>query len=327
MYAVLLAFNLGVWIGAAIALHRYPVLLGTALLAYSFGLRHAVDADHLAAIDNVIRKMMQEGRKPVAVGFMFSLGHSTVVIVVSAAIVLAATALQQRMGTLKEIGNIIGTGVSAAFLFAIALMNLIVLRSVYHVFVRVRAGETCANRDDLDLLLNNRGLLARLYRPMFRLITRSWHMYPLGLLFGLGFDTATEIGVLGISAVEASKGLPLASIMLFPMLFTAGMALVDTTDGIVMLGAYGWAFAKPIRKLYYNMTITFASVVVAVVVGGLELLGLVADSLHLGGSLWDAIGTLNDHFGTVGYVVIGLFLLCWATAVVIYKWRRFDDLA
>ena len=228
---------------ALVAFHHYPVLLGTAFLAYSFGLRHAVDADHIAAIDNVTRKLMQEGKRPVAVGLMFSLGHSTIVVVGSVAIAAAALALQHRIDSVREIGGVIGTLVSSLFLFAIAIVNLIVLCSVYRTFVRVRRGGAYVE-EDFDLLLGNRGFLTRLFRPVFAMIRRSWHMYPLGILFGLGFDTATEIGLLGLSAAEASKGLSLWSILVFPVLFAAGMSLIDSTDNILMLGAYGWAYRE-----------------------------------------------------------------------------------
>jgi high-affinity nickel-transport protein len=325
IYAILFAFNIAAWLWASIAFHRYPVLLGTALLAYSFGLRHAVDADHIAAIDNVTRKLMQDGKRPVAVGFMFSLGHSTIVVLGSAAIAGAALALQHRLDAFRNIAGVIGTLVSAFFLFAIALVNLIVLRSIYRTFVRVRRGEPYVE-EDLDLLLGSRGLLSRVFRPMFRMITRSWHMYPLGVLFGLGFDTATEIGLLGVSATEASKGLPFWSVLVFPVLFAAGMSLIDTTDNILMLGAYGWAFVKPIRKLYYNITITCISVVVALVVGGIEALGLLAGHFHLTGMFWDGVVKLNDHFGTLGYFIVGLFALSWIVSIAVYKWRRFDEL-
>jgi nickel/cobalt transporter (NiCoT) family protein len=325
IYGILLVFNIGAWIWASIAFRHYPVLLGTALLAYSFGLRHAVDADHIAAIDNVTRKLMQDGKRPVAVGFMFSLGHSTVVVLGSAAIAGAALTLQHRMDAFRNIAGVIGTLVSAFFLFAIALVNLIVLRSIYRTFVRVRHGEPYLD-EDLDLLLSGRGILARIFRPMFRMITRSWHMYPLGVLFGLGFDTATEIGVLGISAAEASKGLSFGAILVFPVLFAAGMSLIDTTDNILMLGAYGWAFVKPIRKLYYNITITSVSVVVALVIGGIEALGLLAGHFHFRGWFWDGVARLNDNFGTLGYFIVGLFALSWIVSVAVYKWRRFDHL-
>jgi nickel/cobalt transporter (NiCoT) family protein len=325
IYAILLAFNLVVWIWAGVAFHHYPVLLGTALLAYSFGLRHAVDADHIAAIDNVTRKLMQDGKRPVAVGFMFSLGHSTVVVVGAAAIAGAALALQHRIDSVRNVASVIGALVSAFFLFAIAIVNLVVLRSVYRTFVRVRRGEAYLD-EDLNMLLSGGGFLSRLFRPMFHMITRSWHMYPLGLLFGLGFDTATEIGLLGISAAEAAKGLSFWAILVFPTLFAAGMSLIDTTDNILMLGAYGWAFVKPIRKLYYNITITCVSVLVALVVGGIEALALLGERFHLQGWFWNVIGKLSDNFGTLGYFIVGLFALSWVVSIAFYKWRRFDDL-
>ena len=325
IYGLLLVFNVGAWSWAILAFRHYPLLLGTAFLAYSFGLRHAVDADHIAAIDNVTRKLMQEGKRPVAVGFLFSLGHSTIVVIGSAAIATTAFFLQHRLETFRNIGGIVGTLVSTAFLFGIAIANLIVLRSIYQTFMRVRRGAAYVE-EDLNLLLAGRGFLARLFRPMFAMIRRSWHMYPLGVLFGLGFDTATEIGLLGISAAEASKGLPIWSIMVFPALFAAGMCLIDTTDNILMLGAYGWAFVKPVRKLYYNMTITFVSVVVAFVVGGIEALGLLADQFNLGGAFWSTMHRLNENFGTVGFFIIGLFVLSWIVSIAIYKWQRFDEM-
>jgi high-affinity nickel-transport protein len=321
IYAVLAVFNLGAWAWAVLAFHHYPVLLGTAFLAYSFGLRHAVDADHIAAIDNVTRKLMHEGKRPVAVGFLFSLGHSTIVVVGSIAIAATALALQHRIDHIRDIGAIVGTLVSTLFLFAIAIVNLIILRAVFRTFQSVRRGEPYID-EDFDLLLGSRGFLSRL----FRMIRSSWHMYPLGLLFGLGFDTATEIGLLGISAAEASKGLPLLSILVFPALFAAGMSLIDTTDNILMLGAYGWAFVKPIRKLYYNLTITSVSVIVAFAVGGIEALGLIGSQLHLDGHFWTLIAKLNNNFGVLGYVIIGLFALAWILSVAIYRWRRFDQL-
>ena len=323
IYIVLAIFNVAVWLWAIIAFRPYPLLLGTALLAYSLGLRHAVDADHIAAIDNVTRKLMQQGKRPVAVGFMFSLGHSTIVVLGTAAIAATALALQHRLDAVRQIGGIIGTLVSTFFLLGIGIVNLIVLRSIYQAFVRVRRGQPYVE-EDFDMLLGNRGFLARLFRPIFGMIRNSWHMYPLGILFGLGFDTATEIGLLGISAAEASKGLSLWSILVFPALFAAGMSLIDTTDNILMLGAYGWAFVKPIRKLYYNLTITFVSVAVAFAVGGIEALGLLAGQLHLKGKFWDLISRLNGNFGTLGYLIVGLFTLSWLVSIAIYKWRGFD---
>ncbi|WP_371320001.1 HoxN/HupN/NixA family nickel/cobalt transporter [Pseudomonas gingeri] len=323
IYGVLIGINVIAWVWALLAFHDHPVLLGTALLAYGFGLRHAVDADHIAAIDNVTRKLMQENKRPVSVGFFFSLGHSSVVVLASLGVAVAASAMEDRMEGFKAVGGLIGTSVSALFLLIIALMNLVILRSIYKSWRHVRQGGAYVD-DDFDLLLANRGFMARIFRPLFRLVTRGWHMYPLGFLFGLGFDTSTEIALLGISATQASQGLSPWSIMVFPLLFSAGMSLVDTLDGHLMLGAYGWAYMKPIRKIYYNMTITLVSVVVAVVIGSIEALGLISDQLSLKGPLWDAIGNLNDHFGTLGYIIIGIFIASWAISVLLYRLKGFD---
>jgi high-affinity nickel-transporter, HoxN/HupN/NixA family len=304
---------------------RLPAADGLVPACLLVWLRHAVDADHIAAIDNVTRKLMQSGQHPLTVGLMFSLGHATIVVLATIGIAATAMALQSRMSGFKEAGAVIGTLVSTFFLFAIALLNLIVLRSVLRAFRLVRRGEPCVD-EDLDMLLANRGFLARVFRPLFRLISRSWHMYPLGLLFGLGFDTATEVGLLGISAAGAAQGMSIWSILVFPVLFMAGMTLVDTTDSILMLGAYGWAFVKPVRKLYYNITVTAISVLVALLVGGIEGLGLLADKLHLSGAFWQAVGSLNDNFGMIGYAIIGVFLASWLLSVALYKWMRFEEL-
>jgi nickel/cobalt transporter (NiCoT) family protein len=325
IFIVLAVANILAWVWALAAFHDYPVLLGTAFLAYTFGLRHAVDADHIAAIDNVTRKLMQDGKRPVAVGFFFSLGHSTVVVLGSAAIALATTALEGRFESFKVVGGVIGTLVSVLFLFLVAAANLLILIAVYRTFQHVRRGGAFVE-EDLNHLLAQRGFLGRFFRPMFRLVSRSWQMYPLGFLFGLGFDTATEIGLLGMSAAEASRGLPIWSIMVFPALFTAGMSLIDTADGVLMLGAYGWAFTKPIRKLYYNLTITFVSVLVAVLVGGVEALGLLADRLNLEGPLWTLVGSLNENFGSFGYLIIAIFVACWLISIAVYRLGRFDSL-
>jgi nickel/cobalt transporter (NiCoT) family protein len=306
------------WAWAIEAFRQQPLLLGTAFLAYSLGLRHAVDADHIAAIDNVTRKLMQDGQRPVTVGLYFSLGHSTVVVLASVAIAATATAVQTRFATLQTVGSIIGTAVSALFLFAIALLNLLVLVSLWRVLRDARAGHGLAQVDP-DSLIGAGGILTRFLRPLFRMILHSWQMYPLGFLFGLGFDTATEIAVLGIAAIGASHGMSIWSILVFPALFVAGMSLVDTSDGILMLGAYGWAFIRPLRKVYYNVTITLMSVVVAVGVGGIETLGLIGRELHLHGRLWTAVSTLNEHFGVVGLATIGLFIGGWALAVLLYR--------
>ncbi len=229
--------------------------------------------------------------------------------------------------TFKSVGGIVGTLVSALFLFAIAVANILVLISVYRAFQTVKSGGRFVE-EDLDRALANRGLLGRLFRRFFRVIEQSWQMYPLGVLFGLGFDTATEVGLLGISATQASQGLSIWSIMVFPALFTAAMTLIDTTDSILMLGAYGWAFVKPIRKLYYNLTITAVSVVVAAIVGGLETLNLIGDQLGLtdGGGFWGVIGSLNDSFGVLGYLIIGIFIVSWLISWIVYRARGYDQI-
>jgi len=321
IYGFLIAANIASWIYALVAFHNRPVLLGTALLAYGFGLRHAVDADHIAAIDNVTRKLMQEKKRPVAVGFFFSLGHALVLVIGTAIIAVTVTKLQESF---NNTAGIIGTSVSALFLLAMAAMNLIIAAGVYRTFRHVRGGGAYVD-EDLDILLANRGFLARLLRPVFRLVTQSWHMFPVGFLFGLGFDTATEVSLLTVAATEAAKGLSPWSIMAFPALFAAGMALIDSTDGILMLGAYGWAFVKPIRKLYYNLTITVVSAIVALVIGGIETLGLIGGELNLTGWFWDQIANINNNFGTLGYAIIGIFLVAWLISTAIYRGKRLDD--
>jgi high-affinity nickel-transport protein len=327
MYVFLGIANVALWAVAIAVFHHYPLLLGTAMLAYSFGLRHAVDADHIAAIDNVTRKLMQQGQRPVGVGFFFSLGHSTIVFGLSAAVAGTALALKERFDALSNWGNIFGTLVSAFFLLAIAAMNLLILVSIIATFRRVKAGGVYSD-EDLNILLARRGFFGRFFRGLFKIVNHSWQMYPVGFLFGLGFDTATEVGLLGISAAAATKGLPVWSIMVFPALFTAGMALIDTTDSILMLGAYGWAFMKPMRKLFYNITITSVSVVVAVVIGGLETLGLIQGEYNLSGAFWDAIAWLTGDTasGALGYTIIGIFGLAWIISVAFYKLKRYDDI-
>src|SRR5438105_1684214 len=324
IYVLLIAFNILAWTFAFLGFSvQYPALLGTALLAYTFGLRHSVDADHISAIDNVTRKLMQENKRPVAVGFFFSLGHSTVVVALTIAIVIAATIIQTSIPALKNAGGLIGTSVSAIFLFLIAIINMLVLWEIFQMFRKVKRGEEY-NDMTLDEFLNQRGLMGRFFRPLLRLVDKSWKMYPVGVLFGLGFDTATEVGILGIAAVEAGKGLPILYILIFPALFTAGMCLMDSTDGILMLGAYGWAFVKPVRKLYYNLNITLVSVLVALVVGTIEVMSIIAMEFNLSGGLWDALNKLD--FGFLGSIIIGLFIASWLISNVIYRVRRYDNI-
>lgn len=324
IYAVLAVFNIGAWAWAFIAFYDRPALLGIALVCYGFGLRHAVDADHIAAIDNVTRKLMQMKQRPVTVGFFFAMGHSAVVVIAAGAVTVAATLLG-GFDSFQSVSGIIGTAVSSLFLLIIAVMNIFIFVSIHKSYRRVRSGGVYVE-EDLDILLNNRGFLARLFRPLFKLVTQGWHMLPLGFLFGLGFDTATEVATFGVAAAQSAKGVPFISVMVFPILFAAGMSLVDTTDGVMMLGAYDWAFIKPMRKLYYNMTITLVSVVVAVVIGGIEALGLIADQLSLKGVFWDAIGSLNDNFNNLGFAIIGLFAAAWILSYAIYKARKLDEI-
>ncbi|ARM00252.1 nickel transporter [Burkholderia pseudomallei] len=325
IFSILIAANIGVWVWALVALHDHPTLTGMALLAYTCGLRHAVDADHIAAIDNATRKLMQTGKRPVATGLFFSLGHSTIVIALSVVVAFATVALSSRFDDMKSVGGIISTSVSATFLLILAVVNVVILVSVVKTFRRVQRGERLIE-EDLDMLLNRRGLLSRIFRPLFRLVTRSWHLYPIGFLFGLGFDTATEVALFGMSAAQAAHGMSLATILVFPALFTAGMCLVDTADGVLMVGAYGWAFMKPVRKLYYNITITFVSVVIAVLIGGLEALALIGNKLNLQGAFWDATGAVADNFGMLGYAVIGIFVLSWLASAIVYRLRRYDEM-
>jgi nickel/cobalt transporter (NiCoT) family protein len=325
LYALLIAANVAAWACALLAFHDHPVLLGTAMLAYSFGLRHAVDADHIAAIDNVTRTLMQSGKHPIAAGFFFSLGHSAVVLAACAVIAGAARIVESEFGAIKAVGAVVGTCISAFFLFAIAIVNVAIFLSVYRTFRSVKAGNPI-REDDLNALLGGHGLLAAFFRPLFRMVSRSWHLLPIGLLFGLGFDTATEVGLFGISAVQTTSGLSPVAILVFPALFAAGMALVDTTDSILMVGAYGWAFTKPIRKLFYNMTMTLISALIAVVIGGIEALGLAADQFSLSGSFWDLIGDLNDNWSALGYGIIALFAASWFGSLVIYRLKRYDEI-
>ena len=325
VYAVLIGINALAWIWALLEFRDYPVLLGTASLAYTFGLRHGVDPDHIAAIDNVTRKLMQEGKRPLYAGLFFALGHSTIVIVASVFVAVSVAAMQAKFEGFRDIGGVIGTSVSAFFLLLISIANIVILISVYRVFAAVKRGEKLLD-DELHDLLARRGLLGRLLRSVFGVITRSWHMYPLGLLFGLGFDTASEIGLLGISAAQGSAGLPIWSILIFPALFTAGMSLVDTTDGVLMVSAYGWAFVKPIRKLYYNLTITLVSIIVALLIGGVEALGLLGKKLDLTGGLWDVIAALNDNFGALGYLIVGIFVASWLVSMAVYRCSGYDEI-
>ncbi len=329
IYTFLISVNVALWVITLLAGLKYPFILGYAVAAYGFGLRHAFDADHISAIDNVTRKLMQENKKPVGVGFFFSLGHSTVVFVMSALIAAGSAVLASNLANdnsgLKFWGGLIGTTVSAVFLFAIALMNIIILIQIVQTFRSVTRGGGY-NEEEIEEYLNKRGFFARIFRPLFKTIDKSWKMYPVGFLFGLGFDTATEVGLLAVSGTVAATQIPFYVVLLLPLLFTAGMSISDTTDGVMMLGAYGWAFVKPIRKLFYNMSITLISVLVALVVGTIETLGIISGQLNLSGGIWDLVNDASKNFGLVGIGIVGIFIISWAISTIVYKAKKYDDL-
>ena len=300
--------------------------IGLGITAYTLGLRHALDADHIAAIDNTTRKLMGEGKRPLGVGSFFSLGHSTIVLALSLVLALGVRAAGPQItgtgSTLHEVGGMLGTSISGAFLYAIAAINLAVLVGIARAFARVRAG-TRPDELELERLLGRRGLIVRLVSPLSRHVAHSWHAYPLGLLFGLGFDTASEVALLVIAAGAASTGLPAYAILSLPILFAAGMTLLDTIDGSFMNFAYGWAFSKPARKLYYNLTITGLSVAVALLVGTAELLSIATGQLGLRGGVWPWASQLD--LNTVGYVIVGLFVLTWVLALAIWRLGRIEE--
>ena len=304
---------------------RYPVMLGLGGLAYAFGLRHAFDADHISAIDNTTRKLLQEGKKPLGVGFFFSLGHSTVVFLIAVALGFATQFVVSNVisanGQLKSVGGLIGTGVSGVFLLLIGIVNLIILLDILKLFRRMRAGEY--DRDALEHELVAGGLLTRLFGRLFRLITHSWQMYLVGFLFGLGFDTASEISFLAISAGAAAQHIPIYALISLPLIFAAGMSLMDTADGAFMSQAYSWAFSNPVRKVFYNLTVTALSVFVALFVGLFELSQLLIQQLHLRGNVWDAIGGMD--LGVMGFVIVGAFIVTWAGALLIYRGLHVEE--
>ncbi len=319
LFAALIAANILAWIWAFAAFADHPALLGTGLLAWVFGLRHALDADHIAAIDNVVRRLPRSGRSgglgPAGTGLWFSLGHSSIVIAAAGALAVGAAATKGTLPALARAGAVLGTAVSGLFLLAIAAMNLWLLRDIWRTLRRARAGEPAAA---LDTVLAG-GPLARLLRPLLAAIDAPWRMYPIGVLFGLGFDTATEIGLLAIAAGAAMGGMTPWQTMVFPALFTAGMTLLDSADSALMVGAYGWAFADPLRKLWYNLTMTVASVLVAVFVSLIETLGLIGGAWHLDGPLWGAVAGLNDNMSAFGLTVIAMFATCWAVSALLYR--------
>jgi high-affinity nickel-transport protein len=307
------------------ARYHEPGFAGAGALAYTFGLRHAFDADHIAAIDDTTRFMLQKGKRPLGVGFFFSLGHSSVVFALAAAVALAANAVRGHIDSWHTTGGIIGATVSGVFLYVVAILNLIVLVGIVRLWQQMKQGGY--DREQLEELLVQRGFMNRLLGRRFRnFINASWQMYPVGFLFGLGFDTASEIALLAITGAAATSGhLPGLAIISLPILFAAGMSALDTADGAFMAKAYGWAFASPLRKMYYNITTTGLSVAVALVIGSIELIGVLGHQLKLSGGLWGFIGRLGDDFELFGYIIVGMFLVTWAGSVILWKTRRIEE--
>jgi nickel/cobalt transporter (NiCoT) family protein len=301
---------------------HYPQLVGLGFVAYMFGLRHAFDADHIAAVDDTVRFMLQRGKKPLGVGFYFSLGHSTVVLALAIGIAFAATAVKTQLPFLRNTGAIIGAGVSGTFLWIIGILNLLVLLDILKIWRSAKSGTH--SHAHLETLLQQRGLLNRLFGGrLTKLMNHSWQMYPLGLLFGLGFDTASEVGLLAMTAGASAGDLPIPAVLCLPILFAAGMTIMDTTDGVLMSKAYDWAFINPLRKIFYNITTTGLSVAVALLVGSIELLQVLIGMLGLHGQYVDAIAGLD--FGILGYLIVGLFLLAWGLSVCIWKFGRIEE--
>jgi nickel/cobalt transporter (NiCoT) family protein len=313
------ALNIGAWLWALAAFGARPELLALSLMIYGLGLRHAIDADHIAAIDNVTRKFIQEGKRAVSVGFFFAIGHSVVVICV-VIIVFRTSGVLARFERFRDIGDEISTGVSALFLFAIAAINGVIFVSIYRSYRRLRRGRAY-DPGDLDKLLNGRGILSKAFRPLFRLISKSSQMFFLGFLFGLGFDTATEIAMFTVSASQSSKGLSFSWILVFPVLFAAGMSLVDTTDGVMMLGAYDWAFARPARRLYYNMAITLLSVTMALLIGSIEVTGLISRKIPLGAVADGVVASLVGNSNYLGVFITAAALGAWLVSYIVYRAR------
>ncbi|HME75935.1 MAG TPA: HoxN/HupN/NixA family nickel/cobalt transporter [Mycobacterium sp.] len=299
--------------------------IGVGITAYTLGLRHAFDADHIAAIDNTTRKLMADGRRPLGVGFFFSIGHSTVVfglaLLLSIGVKALAGPVEQDSSALHRYTGLIGTSVSGLFLYLIATINIVILVGIVRVFRRMRGGDY--DEAALEQQLNNRGLMNRLFGRFTRSISKSWHAYPLGLLFGLGFDTATEIALLVLAGTSAVAGLPWYAILCLPVLFAAGMSLLDTADGTFMNFAYGWAFSRPVRKVYYNITITGLSVAVALIIGSVELLGLLARQLGLSGGFWGWIAGID--LNVIGLVIVAMFVLTWAVALLVWRFARIEE--
>jgi high-affinity nickel-transport protein len=313
--AVVVLLHVIGWGMAAMAAREHPFLMGLAGLAYTFGLRHAFDADHIAAIDTTTRKLMVPGRRPFGVGFFFALGHATIVFVMTLVIAVAAQSIATDMPVLRAVGSFLGTTISGVFLYAMGIINLIVLIDIYRVFRSMRRGRYDAAA--LEAALVRRGFMNRWFGRLFNVVSKPRQMYWVGLLFGLGFDTATEVALLTTAGVAASQALPLTAVLSLPIVFAAGMSLLDSADGVLMCGAYGWAFTNPLRKIFYNLTITGLSVVVALVIGTIQLVTIVTDrilGIHTG--IWGVIQDLD--FQTMGFLMAGLFVASWITSLAVW---------
>lgn len=312
---LLLLFNAFVWIGAILSIPHYPFFIGLVAIAYGLGLRHAVDPDHIAAIDNTTRKLIHDGKKPIATGLFFSLGHSTIVVLLSLLIIFSSTFIQHNLPSFKQTGSIIGTIISGLFLFLVGLINTLILINLFKVLQHTKKGELYTDIS-INKYLDNRGLLARILKPLLKTVSNSWNMYPVGLLFGLGFDTASEVALLSLSATTSIRDIPYFIILLLPLSFTAGMTLIDTLDGIVMLGAYGWAYINPRRKLYYNIIIVFLSVAVAFFVGGIEMIQIISNQTGF-------LSIINQiKLDNFGFFIITAFILCWGVTFLITKMKK-----
>lgn len=320
MYGLISLFNVGAWVELFRLSRSYAALLPLGILAFVLGLKHAADADHIAAIDNTTRKLMNDGQRPVAVGFYFSLGHSTIVFLLAMGLAFATGLVERGIKHTESLSGLFGTAVSAGFLYFIAILNLIVLLGIYDAFNRLRRGELVDG--ELEELLAKRGFMNRYFGRIFRSISRSRQMYLVGVLFGLGFDTASEMTVIGMAALAATRHLPVAFIVILPLLFAGGMTLVDTSDGVLMLYAYDWAFQHPIRKVFYNLVITSISVTIALFIGTIELGQVLALELSWRGPFWERLQNLS--FGTVGYAVIGILAASWLVAILVYRLKGYE---
>jgi nickel/cobalt transporter (NiCoT) family protein len=290
---------------------------GLAITAYVLGLRHGFDADHIAAIDNTTRKLLNEGKRPLTVGTWFSLGHSTIVCGMIVALVVVTDWISAHFHLFSTVGAVLGTLISGVFLFVIGIVNVIIVLEVYRMFTGVRDGRL--DQKALDDQMNRRGFLNRIFGRFFRVVREPWQIYPIGVLFGLGFDTATEVLIIALALLFAASGVPLWAVLFLPLLFTCGMVLSDTSDGFAMRYAYGWAFNHPVRKIFYNLTLTVISVLVAFVIGGVELLQVLSGQLGWSGSFWTWVDGLN--FETLGIGIVALFLGSWAVAMAVY-WAK-----